>query len=284
MNTQPASNTIYMPYVGNFVPTRPRFGVGIKVQSTIPTDVTLDLLNPPCYHNWGPWAAPGWMNESQPLHGYERPGFQPASWNPPENQPDGTLPDFAMTWAQTHVAANPGAFWLIGNEPVRAEPPYTAWCPVWRMAEHCIQFARYHNVPIAPFGGVAMHDSDYAYGDDLRHKLNAAGVKPVAWHWHIYPASPGHWLELLQRVMRWAGDTPVVITETNMWHAEDQRPLMDTIVQALAAYPGQLNAVYWYVNWEPPVAGLPNRWQLLTTNDPNTALTETGRHYIERTR
>lgn len=275
---------IYLPYIGTNQPPprkRPRFGIGIRSQSRIPTRVTLDLLNPPCYHNWGPWAGPGWMDSENQTHIYNYPDFQPASWNPPEDLPNGAKPDFAMTWAQQHVTANPGAFWLIGNEPVMAEPPFQPWVPVWRMAEHCIQFTRFHGVPIAPFGGIARHECDYDYGDELRRQLNQAGIRPAAWHWHIYPPDATGFVPVLERILRWIGDsTPLVITETNTWHQTDQRPLMETILQALANYP-QLEAVYWYVNWEPPNPTLPNTWQLLDRDGPDAQLTETGKLYVQ---
>jgi hypothetical protein len=112
----------------------------------IPVQRAPDLLRPPCYYTWSTWASPGWLTPGNPQHAYHLPGFWPHSWNPPADLPDGTYPDMSAAWMDTSVAANPGAIWLIGNEPVRAEPPYETWCPPWRMADHCTQMQRHHGM------------------------------------------------------------------------------------------------------------------------------------------
>jgi hypothetical protein len=251
---------LYIPitYIHNPPPpVNPRgFGVGFHSGNRVSYDRLMRLLHPPCVHDWGSLRQ---IIEWQPTEMY------PCIWNPYPHDRMRTAykPDFARV-------KTTGRYWFIGNEPLAADTRTPYWSPE-QLAEQCNTFFGETGCEYIICGEVP-DDAGFAYT-----RRAAELCQPSGFHFHIYRLYASDFVKDLEACMRFAGNRPIFITETNArgGDLDSQKRLMDTILDCLQRWP-QVHAVFWFASY----------WQdthnvevLLTDGGPTCQLNDTGRYY-----
>lgn len=224
-------------------------GVGAPWQSGDNIPAMLERLRPAWWYDWR-FEQTG------------APGYVPMIWS------DGVW-DMHQATLVSLFERRPDQFWLIWNEPERADQanmaPERAAALTTEIAAHGIGYA-------AP--GVALTSDGYIWLEDyLRH----GGPVPHCWHVHIYRCiKPDQWLAAWGRWRNWMHDhdvvRPTIVSETNGWTegSYGQRRMLEQ-VDAVLEFDELLQAAAWFATrWDSWGSGVPD---LL---DDDGELTPTG--------